>query len=190
MSAAPGRPGRPRSAGADRAILDATLACLCDEGFEGATIEAVARRAGVGRPTIYRRYRDRIALIEDAVRDCFERDVPTVAPAGDALAEVHELLANTIDMLKRTQIGPLFRAVIPHLPHHPTLGRLANDLGRRRRTRLRAALERAVEEGALATDRDLDALIDGVLGAIYFRYFVTGRRLDRRYAVELLASLA
>ena len=47
--------GRPRSRDKDEAILAATVDLLQTEGFHGASIEAVAERAGVGRPTIYRR---------------------------------------------------------------------------------------------------------------------------------------
>ena len=96
-----------------------------------------------------------------------------------------ELLGNTIDMLVRTPIGPLFRAMIPELPRRPAFGRLANELGRSPRTRLRRGMERAIAEGDNATDRDLDAL----LGAIYFRYFITQRRLGRGYARSLLEAL-
>lgn len=190
MSAGTARAGRPRSADVDRAILEAAVEILCEAGFEGIHIEAVAARAGVGRPSVYRRYADRQALIEAAVRDSFERDVPVPDPSEDALHDVIELLASTVHMLKRTPIGPVFRAAIPQLPRQPALGRLANELGGRRRVRLRAAMERARAQGSLPADRDLDRVIDGILGAIYLRYFITGRRLDRRYVRSLLDSLA
>ena len=50
------RPGRPRSAEADAAILDAAIDAFIAGGWDGLSIEGVAAAAGVGKTTIYRRY--------------------------------------------------------------------------------------------------------------------------------------
>ena len=60
--------GRPRRASAAAEILDATLQLLAERGFQAATIEAIAARAGVGRNTIYRRWSSR-ELIADALQE-------------------------------------------------------------------------------------------------------------------------
>src|SRR5688572_25412027 len=62
-------PGRPRSARADEAILEAVLDLL-QEGVavDALSIEAVAARAGVGKATIYRRWENKERLLLDAVR--------------------------------------------------------------------------------------------------------------------------
>src|ERR1017187_4015746 len=52
----PGKPGRPRSEQAEQAIIEATLDLFAEQGFEGACVEAIAARAGVGKATIYRRW--------------------------------------------------------------------------------------------------------------------------------------
>ena len=56
MTEVQARPGRPRSADVDRAIIGATLDLLVDEGYNALTVEAVAARAGVGKTTVYRRW--------------------------------------------------------------------------------------------------------------------------------------
>ena len=63
------KPGRPRSAQAHKAIIDATLELLAEEGFQGLSIEAVAARAGVGKTTIYRRWASKDELVMDAIRE-------------------------------------------------------------------------------------------------------------------------
>ena len=63
------KPGRPRSAQAHKAILDATLELLAEEGFQGLSIEAVAAKAGVGKTTIYRRWPSKDELVIDAIRE-------------------------------------------------------------------------------------------------------------------------
>jgi AcrR family transcriptional regulator len=61
------KPGRPRSAQAEQAILDATLQLLAEEGVQGMSVEGVAARAGVGKTTIYRRWASKDLLIFDAI---------------------------------------------------------------------------------------------------------------------------
>jgi AcrR family transcriptional regulator len=71
------KPGRPRSAQAHKAIIDATLELLAEDGFQGLSIEAVAARAGVGKTTIYRRWSSKDELVMDAIRQV-QFDIPVV----------------------------------------------------------------------------------------------------------------
>ncbi|MEU2690163.1 TetR/AcrR family transcriptional regulator [Streptomyces hygroscopicus] len=59
--------GRPRDTSRDLAILDATLSLLTEVGYEQLSMEAVAIRSGAAKTTIYRRYRDKAALVAAAV---------------------------------------------------------------------------------------------------------------------------
>ncbi|MDH2390610.1 helix-turn-helix domain containing protein [Streptomyces sp. HNM0663] len=56
-------PGRPRSSEASGRILRATVELLAEGGTAGVSVDAVAARAGVSRPTVYRRWKDRTELI-------------------------------------------------------------------------------------------------------------------------------
>lgn len=77
--------GRPRDSGRDLAILDATLSLLAEVGYEQLSMEAVAARSGAAKTTIYRRYRDKAALVAAAV----ERRSPVAPPlpVGESLRE-------------------------------------------------------------------------------------------------------
>ena len=59
--------GRPRSTRSHQAMLQATLELLAEVGLEATSIEAIAARAGVGKTTIYRRYRCKEELVADAI---------------------------------------------------------------------------------------------------------------------------
>jgi AcrR family transcriptional regulator len=59
--------GRPRSVKSQQAILQATIELLGEVGFERMSIEAIARRAQVGKTTIYRRYKSKEELVADAI---------------------------------------------------------------------------------------------------------------------------
>jgi len=69
-------PGRPRSAQADRAIIDAIVDLLVNRGYREVTIEAVAARAGVAKTTIYRRWPSKAEMVVEAIsackKDCLE----------------------------------------------------------------------------------------------------------------------
>ncbi|AQA26052.1 bacterial regulatory, tetR family protein [Rhodococcus sp. MTM3W5.2] len=60
-------PGRPRDPQVDRSVLDATIALLVESGYQKTTIQAIARRAKVSAPAIYRRWATREMIIEDAI---------------------------------------------------------------------------------------------------------------------------
>src|SRR5271169_1833272 len=59
--------GRPRDARADRAIITATIELMAEHGVHALRMDDVADRAGVGKATIYRRYRSKDELVTDAV---------------------------------------------------------------------------------------------------------------------------
>ena len=59
----------PRGATVRANVLAATLAELAEAGYAALTVEAVADRAGVHKTTVYRRWRDREALVIDALTD-------------------------------------------------------------------------------------------------------------------------
>src|SRR5215510_11370680 len=68
-AAEPRKPGRPRRRSTQDAITKATRDLLAERGFQEATIEAIALRAGVGRNTIYRRWPSKEELIADSLRE-------------------------------------------------------------------------------------------------------------------------
>ncbi|WP_298755166.1 TetR/AcrR family transcriptional regulator [uncultured Nocardioides sp.] len=68
--------GRPRDADADDRIIDAALAEYAAHGRAGYSLNGVARRAGVGKSSIYLRWRDKETLLVDAVHA--RADAPSV----------------------------------------------------------------------------------------------------------------
>jgi AcrR family transcriptional regulator len=60
-------PGRPRSTTADEAIITATAALLVEVGYRALCMETVAARAGVSKATLYRRHKDKQALVASMV---------------------------------------------------------------------------------------------------------------------------
>lgn len=102
--------GRPRDPQKDQDVLVATRQLLAEAGYQGTTIAAIARRAGVGAPTIYRRWPRREALIEDAAFG-HARPAPLPAPTGDLRTDLQSWVEIFLAMLA----DPVTRAAVPGL---------------------------------------------------------------------------
>ena len=103
-------PGRPRDPQKDVDVLQATRELLVEEGYQATTIVAIARRAGVGAPTIYRRWPRREALIEDAA---FGEIKPGAVPesTGDLRSDLRAWVLAFLNQLA----DPVTRAAMPGL---------------------------------------------------------------------------
>jgi AcrR family transcriptional regulator len=153
------RRGRPRSAEAEQAILDATLRMLGTHGVAGTTIEGVAADAGVGKTTIYRRWPTKTDLILAALSAVVPRGDPpdTGTMAGDmaALAETQ----------RRRLAGSGLSGIVPRVLaesmsdpelHKDFVDRVVNPF----RDMLRLFIERGIERGELRPDLEVEALVD------------------------------
>jgi AcrR family transcriptional regulator len=183
------QPGRPRDPATDNAITEAVISLLLERGLDATTIDAVALRSGVARPTIYRRFKDKHMMVAASVEKILEEDLPAPQLGSDARENVLTMMMNTIDLLTKTPFGGIFRLVIPHLPDRSRLVALTNEIGDQRRIVFNEVLREAQASGVVSPDKDIDYLADGIMGAIYFNYLISQRILDRRYAEGLLRSI-
>lgn len=88
----PSQPGRPRSTQSHQAILQATLDLLAEVGYDRMSIEAIALRAKVGKPTIYRRYPSKAELVADAIES--RRDEYEIPDTGSFWGDIESLIAS------------------------------------------------------------------------------------------------
>jgi AcrR family transcriptional regulator len=110
MTSAISAVGRPRNPAKDVAVLQATRELLVEVGYQGATVVAIARRAGVGAPTIYRRWATKEALVEDAAFG-HPQPAPMPSPTGDLTADLLAWVSTFLGFLA----DPAVRAALPGL---------------------------------------------------------------------------
>lgn len=168
----PPRRGRPRDPATDRAILDAALELFVAKGADGASMQAVAARAGVGKLTVYRRWSSKEELIAQAIQIA-RGDIPE-QPVEDTTATVVELVEQAIPPAANAIAQPEFRAVLAQMfgsaQTHPRIMEACWEhyiIPRRRAAA--SLLERAVDEGLVEAGADFDALIDMIVGAVIYR---------------------
>jgi AcrR family transcriptional regulator len=181
QSSAPRRPGRPREARADRAILAAALELIAKDGVHGLRMDEVAERAGVGKAAIYRRYRSKDELVAATVAALVsEIAIPdTGSTRGDLLALMRDAVAVYGEPIR----GGVMPSLIGAMRQHPDLARaIRRDVVDARRQALRAVLARGVQRGDLAADLDVELALDMLGGALFYRLLVTGGPIDDRLA--------
>jgi AcrR family transcriptional regulator len=182
-----GRPtprGRPRSAEVEEAILRTAMEILGDVGFGSFSIEAVAARAGVGRPTIYRRWPSKLELAIEAV----VRLAPPlkVTSTGDPLAEFRRLVATLLPDVTGSAAGRALLALAGDPEVHAELARhLDERYLRPRRAVLADLLRRAADAGQVRSDLDPELLVDLVLGPAIYRWLVTGQPVSPQTARQI-----
>ncbi|HWL36152.1 MAG TPA: TetR/AcrR family transcriptional regulator [Frankiaceae bacterium] len=166
-------PGRPRSAQADSAIVDAALALLVEEGFDRLSMDGVAAKAGVSKATIYRRWPSKEALVIEAVArrtDPFA-DAPTEGSARDRLVA----LLQTVLATSRTTLGKLLPCMVGATVSNPTLARHYREhILDPRRARIGEILRSGIEAGELRSGIDVDLAIDQVVGPLLYRVVFAG----------------
>ena len=175
----PGAPrrGRPRDARAEQAILQATVAILAEVGFNRLSIEAVAARARVGKPTIYRRWPSKLELVIDAVKR-LTPPMPT-ADTGDPLTDLRQIVAQLIVTLTGSPVGSAHVALASDAQTH---AELARELGEHflapRRAVIADTIRRGIAAGQLRADIDVEMAIDMMIGTSVYHWLATAQPVD------------
>lgn len=167
------RQGRPRSAELDRAVIAATVEVLIERGYAALTIEAVASRAGVGRPAVYRRWQDKDHLVVNAL-------IETVPPlrepdTGDVLRDLEEFAAEFALRLAGSPVGSAVMVVCAEAARRPELAEaLRLHYLRPRDTVITDLIERALAEGRLNTALAPEVIRDLLFGPLIYHWLLTG----------------
>ncbi len=183
------KPGRPRSTESHRAILDATSRLLDAMPVRALTIEGVAKAAGVGKPTIYRWWDSKCALVMDVFLAKTAAQVP-IAETGPAVAALSDHVQRVITML-RGRPGQIVAEIVGEGQTEP---HILEEFRERFFLRLlapaRAAIERGKQSGELPGDLDTDLAMDLIYGPIYYRLLVGHQPLDEAFAHSLAGRVA
>jgi AcrR family transcriptional regulator len=172
--AARARAGRPRSDRAHRAILDAARELLISEGFAGLRLEHVAARAGVGKATIYRRWRSKEELAQALLADLAAPHI-AVDDTGDTREELLAAVLNPMRAITDTDFGPVIRALLSQIAKNPTLGDpFRATVVQARRNEVGRLIARGIERGDLRPDADADIATELLVGPVYFRLMFGG----------------
>ena len=184
------RKGRPPSemAASHGAIMDAVYALLQQKSVRDLTMEEIARRARVGKPTLYKWWPTKatlvLAMLCERMAPNLER--PTVLTAEESLRfRVRKL----IDALN----GPFGKIVAGLIAEGQSEPAILQEFFDRwvspRRSATIADLQRGKDAGELRPETEPELLNDAIFGAIYYRFLLRSGPLTRRFGEELVEQV-
>jgi AcrR family transcriptional regulator len=167
------RPSIGRGERARERVLTAALDVLADDGLSGFTFEAVARRAGASKATVYRHWTSPGALLVDAMDRTFRPFPPP--STGSFESDLIELLTQQASSLASARFPRLMAAFIDAAERDPTLADLHADLTRRRREPLLHVLAHAQRDGKISSRVAIETVVDLLVGPMFYRRFIAHR---------------
>jgi TetR/AcrR family transcriptional regulator of autoinduction and epiphytic fitness len=177
----------PRVERSRRVILEAVLDELGAVGYGALTIEAVAARAGVGKSTIYRHWRGKLELVEDAFRTLKASvEVPAHGTLRDKVAGMLEQVAIVV---KESTYSACMPALIEAAERDPQVREFHCRFSAERRDVMVGLLREGIQGGELPSDTDPEILADALVGPILLRRLMLHQPFDPGMVPELVDQL-
>jgi AcrR family transcriptional regulator len=178
--------GRPRDPKRREAILRAAIELVGEVGYDRMTVDALAARAGVSKPTIYRRWPGgKKEIILDAIRHKHE-DADALPDQSSLRGDLLALLQTMVEHIHED--AHLAGGLISQLRNSDELSTLLREeVVVYERCRIDKLLARAVARGELAPDARITPLFHDLAGSLIFsRAVITGESLDPAFVTELV----
>jgi AcrR family transcriptional regulator len=149
-------------------------------------MEAVAKRAKVGKPTLYKWWPTKAALVLAMFAERIAIARPVAAQGSTAEDAIRNAAVALVRAFKALP-GKIVAELIAEGQSEPEVLRsLFDQQIRARRAAIAAQIERGKEDGELHPDADTDLLVDTVFGAIFYRLLFRSAPLNERFADELV----
>ncbi|GEM29665.1 transcriptional regulator [Nocardia neocaledoniensis NBRC 108232] len=174
------RPGG-RTARVRESVLQVAGDLLAEHGFAQLDLATVAATAGVGKTTVYRRWRNPAWLVADLLVDMAEQSLPRVETGSllDDLTANARLVAKT---LADPRQGRLFRAVIAAATTDEVTATALHRFYDTRLTEWAPCVEDAVARGEAPPGTEPRAVLSAVSAPLYYRLLASGDPIDEAAA--------
>lgn len=165
--------GRRRDPGVDQRILAAAGAILDTQGYARLSMEAVARAAGVGKQTLYRRWPRKPLLVFEAVFGAGEAVVAALPDRGSLAADLEAVTAIQAGVYRTPGMRELVRGLLADCLVEPALRQeLSSRFLRPRLAALATIVESARERGEVDAQVDSIMVAETVAGSMLFHFLL------------------
>lgn len=152
--------------------MEATLDELAEVGYGAMTVESIARRAGVGKATLYRQWSGKLALVESAL--LLLEDDPVVPPAGSVRQRIDGLLTWLAGHLVESRLAACMPALVSAARVDDAVGDFLHRFTSARRQVLIDLLDEGVANGELPSDLDTHLTAEALAGPLFYRRLMVG----------------
>src|SRR2546426_5380027 len=188
--------GRTRRAASRKQLMASAIDCFARLGYQGTSIDRIARDAGVTKGAVYYHFRDKEQLLFEAVKDRiggFEKQVlDDVSPERDALENLrHVVDACFVHATVSNHRRFIITLMIEALDTNPRLSVEFRDILRRMRTFLRDVIVRAQQRGQLRPDVSPEAVAAVIAGGIIgaeVQHYQDPEEIDLRRVLDTLVE--
>lgn len=178
--------GRPRDPAREHALLEAANELLPEVGYDRLTIEAVAARAGAGRATVYRRWKDKSELVRDAIATLGWHQPPP--DTGSLRSDLIALGAMYLDSSSRRDAT--LSALATAVSRDPQLREIVDRvIAEPRRAAYAVIVDRARERGEISNTADTELITDVVPAMIFYRLLNQEEPIDGEFFERIIDSL-
>lgn len=175
------RRGRPRNAAARERVLAAARALLDERGVAAVTMEELAARAGVGKPTIYRSWPNAKAVAMAALMQ--GPPEPTAPRTGRSTAADLKRTLRTLVAAFSTRAGRSAAMLVASADPTTEIAKVfRHHVILKAREDVRSIFARAIGDGSVRADADVEAALDLLVGPVFFRLLVGHAPLDDAFA--------
>ncbi len=165
-----------------QAIVAAVFAELAEHGWARLTVDAVAARAQVGKPAIYRRWSSKDEMILDCLVGAGV-DAALPADTGSLRDDLLAFAQDAVELLADPIAGRVIAAVLSAVSTHPEL---ASQMSQRfrapRRKAARAAFQRGIDRGEIPPETHIELAIDLLVGPLYMHALGVAGAIPDQYA--------
>jgi AcrR family transcriptional regulator len=169
-------------------VLAAVLDLVAEKGTAGLHMEAIARRAGVSKETLYRWWRSKTEVVLDALAERGRRTIP-LPDTGTLREDLRAFLRATVDSADATTVHLLQTIAAASASDEITAVQVRDRFLATRRAALRGLLTKGVDRGEIAGDRAALA-IDLVYGSLWYRLIFRIGPLDYAWADSVASAIA
>lgn len=183
-------PGRPREAATEDAIVDATLGLLDEQCYSEITIEKIATRAGVGKPTIYRRWKTKADLVLHAYAVRAANRAPPYVPSEDVFHDLQASLERQFAVITHPVNNRALRCFIAESQYDDEFRqKFYETFLVKRREVIASVLKHGQAIGQIRPDLDLVVATDLIYGAFSARLIHGAYPLDAAFAAAVVDQL-
>jgi AcrR family transcriptional regulator len=169
-----------------QAVLTATFRLLSETGLSGVSIDAVSRRSGVAKTTIYRHWPSRSALVLDACSKLKPKS--EAADTGNLKDDVAALAMNLASRLRSARWATVLPSIIDAAERDPELADLHSRLHAEMTTGFRSVVERAQQRGELTRNWLPTEIVAMILGPLFYRRWFSREPLEEEFVKRVVES--